>query len=131
MPALNARRLFGIAALFNFGVGGALLLARPLVTALLRFDAVTGTNLMTFYLAAGLITLFGYAYLLVARDPVRYRPYISLGLLGKLIAIVIAVSTWLGGYAPATVPELAIGDVIFVGLFIRYLLQAETRVDQS
>ena len=43
------------------------------------------------------IALFGYCYLLVAIDPVRNRPFISVGAIGKLLAIACAVLPWFSG----------------------------------
>jgi hypothetical protein len=88
-----ARWLFGIAAAFNLAVGAGLLFLRPLLLSGLGFDPVHGTNIIIANLTGMFIVLFGYCYLLVAIDPVTNRPFISVGAIGKLLAIACASSS--------------------------------------
>ncbi|MBA3812024.1 MAG: hypothetical protein H0X27_10370 [Caulobacteraceae bacterium] len=117
----GAPRLFGVAAAFNFGVGIALLFLRPWLGPLLGLDVIAGTNLVLIDLTAGLILLFGYAYARLAIDAVRYRPYIPIGIGGKLVAVVSAAVPWLAGEISWRLPLLAGADLVFVGLFVAYL----------
>lgn len=116
-----ARRLFGVAAMFNLGVASGMLFARDQVGPLLALDAATGSNLQVANLAAALIAVFGYAYWRAALDPRRYRAYIELGVIGKLLAIVAVAIPWLKGAAGWQLPALAVGDLLFAALFIHYL----------
>jgi hypothetical protein len=124
-----ARWLFGIAAIFNFAVGLALLFLRPMLLGRLGFDPVTGSNVIIANLVGMFIALFGYCYLLVALDPVKYRPYISVGAIGKLLAIGCAVAPWLAGSIRMRPPPLLAGDLILALLFLDYLRR--TRVTSA
>ena len=121
---LSAAWLFGIAAAFNVAVGLSLLFLRPWLGPILKLDPIAGTNQVLINLAGGLIVLFGYAYGLVARDPARYRPYIRLGIIGKLTAVASALAPWLAGQISWPLPLLAAGDLVFAALFVLYLRQA-------
>jgi hypothetical protein len=119
--SVRARWLFGLAAAANFAVAAWLGLTRGLFVALLDLDPITGTNAVLADLAAVLIASFGYGYLRIALDPVRFRPLIHVGALGKLAAVA-AVFT-----AALTLPHLwrlfalVGGDVVFAILFLDYL----------
>jgi hypothetical protein len=113
--------LFGTAALFNFAVAGGLLFLRPQLTPLLALEPASGSNLLLLYMTIAFIALFGYAYACVARDRVRYRPYIALGAIGKLMMVAVTALTWLSGAIGAQLPSLAAGDLLFAALFIQYL----------
>ncbi len=118
-----ARWLFGTAAAFNIAIGFSLLFFRPLLSSLLGLAPVEGTNVTLVYLLGGFIILFGYAYFLIALDPVRYRPYIHLSAIGKLMAVASATLSWLQGYAPPAVPALTGADLVYAVLFLLYLRQ--------
>jgi hypothetical protein len=121
-----ARWLFGLAAAFNLAVGLALLFVRTLMIPRLGFDPVEGSNALIANLVGMFIALFGYCYLLVAIDPVKYRPYISLGAIGKLLAIACAVVPWLTGASSVKPPPLLFGDLVFALLFLDYLRRTRT-----
>jgi len=116
-----ARTLFGVAALANFSVASGLLLLRRQVTPLLSLDPVAGSNLAFFHLAAMLIAIFGYAYLRVALDPRRFRPFVGLGAIGKVLAVATATWHWLAGDLTWPLPLLISGDLVFALLFVDYL----------
>lgn len=84
-------------------------------------DPIGGTNLVLANLADVLIGVFGYSYALVASDPVRYRPFISLGAIGKLLAVAAVVEPWLTGATPAILPALVGADLIYALLFLDFL----------
>ena len=113
----HARVLFGTAAAFNLAVGGGLLFARAWLSALLKLDPIAGTNVVVANVAGAMIALFGIAYACVARDPVKYRPFIALGIAGKLMAVAGAVIPWSMGTVGATLPMLTGADVVFALLF--------------
>jgi len=116
-----ARMLFGIAAFFNFVVAIALLFLRPMFGPLVSLDPVAGTNLVFVYMAAFLIGTFGYAYARIAQNPRRYRPFIELGAIGKLLAVVAVTGPWLAGEVGWQLPLVVSGDVVFALLFIDFL----------
>src|SRR5207245_989365 len=86
---------------------------RPSLEGLLRLDPVTGTNLVFVYLAAGLVAVFGYAYLRIAQDPERFRPFIELGVIGKLLAVGAVTWPWLTGEVGWQLPLVVSGDAVF------------------
>jgi hypothetical protein len=123
-----ARWLFGIAALFNFAVGFPMLFLRPLFLGRLGFDAISGSNVVIANLTGMFIALFGWCYFLVALDPVKNRPFISVGAIGKLLAIVCAVVPWLSGTIQMKPPLLLAGDLILALLFLDYLWRTRASV---
>ena len=116
-----ARALFGTAALFNLFVAAAVLFLRQALGPLIGLDPVAGTNLVFLYLSGLLVGLFGYAYLRIARDPIRFRPFIELGVIGKLLAVTAATWPWLRGEIGAQLPLLASADLVFAVLFVDFL----------
>ena len=119
-----ARRLFSIAAAFNFIVAGAVIIARAAVFSMLELTPAEGTNIVFVYITAAMIACFGYSYACVAYDARKYRAYISLGVIGKLLVVGIAGWFWLAGIVSARLPALAGGDLVFAGLFVDYLRRA-------
>ena len=116
-----ARRLFSVAAVFNFAVAGAALFARDALTAMLGLDPATGTNVAFVDITALMIGVFGYSYACVAYDSHKYRPYVSLGVIGKLLVVAAASWLWLRSVIPSQLPALAAGDLVFAALFLDYL----------
>ncbi len=123
----QGKGLFRLAAIFNFAVAAGLLLGRPVLTPLLRMDPASGTNAMLIDLAAALIAVFGYAYARVAADPQTYRPYIALGVIGKVLVVAVAAVHFLAGSVAWPLPALASGDLLFAGLFLLYLRRSSLR----
>ena len=68
------RRLFSIAAGFNFAIAGSLLLLRNQLSPILQLDPVTGTNLAFVQITAALIASFGGAYVCVASTQADTAP---------------------------------------------------------
>ena len=67
------------------------------------------------------IGTFGYAYARIAQNPRRYRPFIELGAIGKLLAVVAVTGPWLAGEVGWQLPLVVSGDVVFALLFIDFL----------
>jgi hypothetical protein len=121
---LNARLLFTIAAIFNAAVGLAMLLAYDLMVPWLGFPPEPTVWIHTIAL---IVLVFGYAYWRIARDPVRFREYVVLGIVGKLAFVIAIYGHFLAGDATAALATLVTADLIFAGLFATYL--ARTRAD--
>ena len=115
---MTANPLFRFAAIFNFVVGGALLLAYRWVAPML---GIQGGPTVWLHLTALVVLVFGYAYWCVSRDPVRYRPYVSLGAIGKLCFVVAIYGHWLAGGASEAMALLVSADLVFAVLFAAYL----------
>ena len=119
--APNAHRgLFLVAACFNWIAGLPLFVATKPAAALLGLEVTNATAALFVHLIGGLIVIFGGAYAMIARDPVRYRAYIPLGLILKTYVVVIVYGWWLIGAIPWPMPALAAGDIVFAVLFWRY-----------
>lgn len=118
--APNAHRnLFISAAWFNFLTGLPLLVATATFGGLLGLQ-INPTALVFIHIIAAVIVVFGGAYWMIARDPVRFRPYIALGIILKVVLVVIICAHWFAGSIPWPLPALAAADVIFAVLFWRY-----------
>jgi hypothetical protein len=98
-----------------------LLFLRPALAPLIGLDPIAGTNLVFLYLATGFVALFGYAYLRIALDPQRYRPFVELGAIGKLVAVASASWPWLRGEIGWQLPLILSGDVVLALLFLDFL----------
>jgi hypothetical protein len=115
---MSANPLFRIAAVFNFIVGGTLLLAYPWAAPLLGIE---GPPTVWFHITVGIVLVFGYAYWCISRDPSHYRPYIPLGAIGKLAFAAVIYAHWLNGTAPGMLALLVTTDVVFAALFVAFL----------
>lgn len=115
---MKARPLFSIAALFNLVVGIPMLAAYPTVARLLQLE---GPPTVWFHIAAAIVVIFGFAYWSIARDPVKFRPYIVLGIVGKLAFVVVIYGHWLAGSVSGRTAVLVTGDLLFALLFVAYL----------
>lgn len=115
---MKARPLFSIAALFNLVVGIPMLVAYPTVARLLQLE---GPPTVWYHIAAAIVVIFGLAYWSIGRDPVKFRPYVLLGIVGKLAFVAIIYGHWLAGDVSVRLAVLVTGDLIFTLLFIAYL----------
>jgi hypothetical protein len=113
--------LFGIAAAANLAVAGIMVFFERWVAGAMRFDPIAGTNVTLYAFAALMIALFGYCYLLIARDPVRYRPLVHVGAMGKLLAFVGSALPWAAGITGPRIPSLMLGDLLLAVLFLDFL----------
>src|SRR3546814_2342308 len=127
-----SKPLFFVAAAFNVMVAAALMLGWPLIERLLQLAPADGSNGLIVKIAAVLILTFGYAYFMVGLDPVRYRPYVSLGMIGKLLVVIVALPVIIAGRQGYLLNWLAMGDLLLAvmyGLFLRVV--GERRVGHT
>jgi hypothetical protein len=115
---VKARPLFTVAAAFNLLVGLPMLVAYPVVAAAL---ALPGPPTVWFHIVACVVVLFGYVYWQIARDPVRFRPYVVLGVIAKLLFVVVIYGHWLAGDVSGRVAALVTADLVFALAFAAYL----------
>jgi hypothetical protein len=92
-----------------------------LFVAILTLDPITGTNVILVDLAALLIGAFGYGYVRIALDPLRFRPLIGIGAVGKLAAVGLVLFSALANPQLWRLFSLISGDLVFAGLFLDYL----------
>ncbi|WP_324731201.1 hypothetical protein [Pseudomonas paeninsulae] len=119
MSPSQTRLLFKSGAIFNVLAGLPFLLAPGPMTALMGFE-LNPVALMFSQIVFGMIVAFGWAYWMIARDPVRYRPFILLGLALKIMVAAVVYGHWLAGNISWQLPTLAFGDIVFALLFWEY-----------
>jgi len=73
-------------------------------------------------LTALLIAAFGLAYGWLALQPRLVRPFVAFGALGKAAVFALALALWLLGETPLGVPALAVGDLVFAVIWLRWLV---------
>lgn len=110
----------------NFSIAAGLLGLQETLAPLLGLSPAEGSNALFLRLTALLIGCFGYAYLCIARDPPRYRPYVSLGLIGKLLAVAAVGLSWGLGEVDARLPLLVSLDLLYAILFVDFLRRTST-----
>ena len=113
------RALFLTAAWFNWLVGLPILVATDSMAGLMRLQLNTTATLFI-QLFAGLVVVFGGVYWMIARDPVRYRVFIPLGIILKVYVVIVVYAWWLVGGIAWPLPAVAAGDMVFAALFWRY-----------
>jgi len=120
---MNATRvLFRSAALFNWAA--ALILLAPLgLAARLGLEPLPVGSVYEF-IAAAAIALFGLGYWWAGTDPLRNRPLIELGLIGKIAVVALVGCAVLTGQANWRLAALASGDLVYAALFAVHLRRA-------
>jgi hypothetical protein len=116
---VNAKPLFVVAAIFNALVGLGMLLAYEPLAPWLGFPP---RPTVWIHIIALVVLVFGYAYWRIAADPVRFREYIMLGVVGKLVFVAAIYGHFLAGDATAALAVLVTADLVFAGLFGTYLV---------
>src|SRR5262249_61427623 len=56
---------------------------------------------------------------------VRFREFVHVSAVGKLLAVLSSLVPWMSGAIPATLPMLFGGDLIFALLFFEYLRRSQ------
>ena len=102
-----ARRVF-----LTAGIYGILILAPRF------FVPTTNPQPELYYGFLGAVLAWNLTYLLIARDPARYRPLMLLGSLGKANFAIAATVLWALGRSPAILLAFAAIDAVFVALYM-------------
>jgi hypothetical protein len=111
----QGKLLFTSAALFNWLVGVSLLAMPASLSA--QFGIPWPWESALAQMGCLAVVLFGWAYWKVARDPDRYRPYVTPGIIGKALTVVVLYGNWLGGNLPSWLAALSTVDAIYAVLF--------------
>ncbi len=114
----SGKMLFRVAAAFNLLVGLPMLVAWPTVAGLIGI--ATPRTVFTDIVAA-IVALFGWVYWRIAEDPVGCRPYVLLGILGKLAFVAVIYVNYALGSALAGLALLVTADLVFAISFARWL----------
>lgn len=70
--------------------------------------------------AWGTALLYGFGFLMVARDPVRHSGVVLMGGLGKAFFALNLAYMYLNGWTSSFALIVIGGDIVFVGLFVLY-----------
>ncbi len=118
------RAFFVIAALWNFA--GA---APGLIDSAGMFErefgrALTDPVAVAIYRGAwGTALLYGFGFLMVARDPLRHAGIVAMGGAGKALFALNLFSMWRNGWTSDFAIVVIAGDVVFVALFLVYFFR--------
>lgn len=121
---MSHRPLFVFAAFFNWSVGVPFFFFAPQIARVIGMRPIPSDTLFV-QISAAAIILFGWAYWMIGRDPVTYRPYILLGMIGKITFVALIYANWAAGTTNWPLPAIALGDLVFTGLFWRYYRSSE------
>lgn len=116
---IQHRPLFYSAAAFNVFAALPFLLAPDTVAPIMGLELNMSTRVLL-QLILLIIISFGGVYALVARDPVRYRPYIPLGAWLKITVVVTFWGGAVGGRIGFGLPLLTLVDLLYAILFLLY-----------
>lgn len=113
--------LMYVAGAYNFGAALLLVVLARLAPGLLGVDAPSASQLLYVDLTALLVAGFGLAYVIAGEDLVRFWPFVSFGVVGKVGVTLLGVLYFVTGNAGWLVLLLVLGDAIFAVLFVRLL----------
>jgi hypothetical protein len=112
-------RVFLFAALYNFSAGfGPLFMPNIAAEA---FGIAPLGSAMPMQMLGLLVMVFGAGYLFVSRDLDDLRVIVILGVIGKAGVFLIITAHYLSGEASLLGFLVAIGDLVFVVVFVRFL----------
>lgn len=110
------RLLYGVAAAYDGLLGVAFLVAAPQIYA---WVGITPPNHWGYiHFAAGILAIFGYMFLEIARRPVENRNLVPYGILLKICYVATVAWHWYHGGIPAMWKYFAVADTVFAILFV-------------
>ena len=112
----SVRIVYGLAAAYDGLLGLAFLVAGPQIFDLLHITPPNHWGYVHF--SAGLLVIFGYMFLTIARQPVENRNLVIFGVLLKVCYVLTVVWHSYQGYVPPIWKYFAVADVIFAFLFL-------------
>lgn len=87
----------------------------------LQLAPADGSNRLILNLCAVLVLTFGFAYYLIGRNPDKFRPYVMLGIVGKLSVVAVALPVLISGSQGYLLALMLMVDLVFAILFIHFL----------
>jgi hypothetical protein len=123
----GARRLFYPAALFNWAIGLPLMAAPQHMARLIGLRPIPSEPVYAQIMFAA-IALFGLMYFLAGWDPAKYRPYVYMGIVGKLLTVLLIYANWIAGRLNWVMPFLVTFDAIWALAFWAYLRRSRAPV---
>ncbi|BAN48675.1 hypothetical protein [Metapseudomonas resinovorans] len=118
------RQIFITAALFNWVIGGALIVAMPLVEGLLGLAPVTASDKVFVDLFAVLVIAFGVGYWKAAMDFQQYRLFALWGAWAKLGVVAVVCWHFINGHIGWPLLALSGGDLFYAWVFLALLRNA-------
>jgi hypothetical protein len=112
--AVFARRVFSIAGIYGLAVLGPHYFMEAKVG---RDSGVAVTHPEYFYGFVGVALAWQVAFLIIARDPMRYRLIMLPGIFEKLSFGVAAIVLYAQGRLPGLMLAGGVGDLVFAVLF--------------
>jgi hypothetical protein len=98
-----------------------MLFGRGILARLVPGTPVAGTNLLVNDYAACLVIAFGLVFVVISKDPVRYRPFIVVSIISKLLSVAVAAFfLTVHGAENWQAPSLAVSEFLFMCSFWRY-----------
>ncbi len=114
--ASSVRILYTIAAAYDGLLGLAFLLAGP---ALYSHFQITPPNHWGYvHFSAGILVIFGWMFLEIARRPRESRNLVTYGILLKVCYVSTVCWYWVHGDVPAMWKGFALADTVFAVLFV-------------
>ncbi len=73
--------------------------------------------------AWGTALLYGFGFLMVARDPARHCGVVAMGGMGKVLFALNLAWMYLNGWTSAFAVVVILGDIVFAAVFVAYFLR--------
>lgn len=122
---------FGLAAAYNFAVGIPLAIS-PEVILGVGDQAPVSSPAGTFVPLSGvLIAAFGIIYALVAVQPMRMKPMVWAGVVGKGGVLALSLPPWFRGEVGIDAVALSLGDLAFTIGFLVFLFTFRSKTEKS
>lgn len=118
------RKVFITAALFNWVIGGALIVAMPWVEGLLGLVPVTASDQVFVDLFAVLVIAFGVSYWKASLDFQQYRLFVLWGAWAKLGVVAVVFWHFINGHIGWPLLALSGGDLFYAFVFLALLRNA-------
>ena len=110
------RALYAVAAAYDGLLGLAFLVAGPALYA--HFQITPPNHWGYVHFAAGILVVFGWMFLEIARRPEQSLNLVTYGILLKVCYVSTVAWYWVHGDIPAMWKWFALADTIFAALFV-------------
>lgn len=126
---LPVRIIFGVAAIYETVLGLAFIVAGPAIFTAAGIEPPNHWGYLHF--PAGLLVIFGYMFLQIARDPLANRGFVPYGILLKVCYVATVGWHWYSGGVPPMWKYLAAADLALALLFFWSLIPISMLVEES
>ncbi len=123
--------MFALGALYTCAIALAVMIAPDWVSSALYHHSLKGDpDAVRFVVGdfGGSLLLWGIAYGLVARDPMKNRAIVWVGGVGKVFIFISMTQRFVSGGATALAFSVGAGDLVFAALFGRFLWRTRASV---